>query len=53
MIMGAIKSRGLKRRLLIENKVSQKVPTWVTLRTKMKVRTNPRRRHWRRNKLKL
>jgi large subunit ribosomal protein L39e len=53
MTMGAVKSKGLKRRLLIENRVSQKVPTWVTLKTKMKVRTNPRRRHWRRNKLKL
>ncbi|MEM3403563.1 MAG: 50S ribosomal protein L39e [Nitrososphaeria archaeon] len=51
--MGSIKSKGIKRRLIIENKKAQRVPTWVMLRTKMKVRTNPKRRNWRRNKLKL
>ena len=51
--MGSTKNKGLKRRLLIENKTSKRVPTWVMLKTKMKVRTNPKRRQWRRNKLKL
>jgi ribosomal protein L39E len=51
--MGSIKSKGIKKRLIVENKMSQKVPTWVMLRTKMKVRANPKRRNWRRNKLKL
>ncbi|MBC7090426.1 MAG: 50S ribosomal protein L39e [Nitrososphaeria archaeon] len=51
--MGSIKSKGLKRRLLVEYSKAQGVPTWVVLKTKMKVRSNPQRRHWRRNKLKL
>ncbi|MGQ9781715.1 MAG: 50S ribosomal protein L39e [Nitrososphaeria archaeon] len=51
--MGSIKNKGLKKRLIIESKTSERVPTWVMLKTKMKVRTNPKRRHWRRNKLKL
>jgi large subunit ribosomal protein L39e len=41
-----------KRRLIKANKKSKAVPTWVIAKTKGKVRTNPRRRHWRRNKMK-
>ncbi len=52
-MMGSAKDRGKKRRLMVESKISEGVPTWVVLRTKMKVRTNPQRRNWRRNKLKL
>jgi large subunit ribosomal protein L39e len=41
-----------KRRLVRAGKESKPVPAWVIAKTRGKVRTNPRRRHWRRNKLK-
>jgi large subunit ribosomal protein L39e len=41
-----------KRRLVRAGKENKAVPAWVIAKTRGKVRTNPRRRHWRRNKLK-
>jgi len=51
--MGSIKSTALKRRLSAEIKSNRPVPSWVVARTRGRVRVNPYRRHWRRNKLKL
>ncbi|MAH21300.1 MAG: 50S ribosomal protein L39e [Thaumarchaeota archaeon] len=44
---------GVKKRLMSKNRQNSPVPTWVTVRTKRKVRTNPKRRMWRRKKLKV
>jgi len=41
-----------KRRMIKAGRENRPVPAWVIVRTMRKVRTNPRRRHWRRNKLK-
>jgi large subunit ribosomal protein L39e len=41
-----------KRRMIKASKDSKAVPTWVIAKTHGKVRTNPTKRHWRRNKLK-
>ncbi len=41
-----------KRRLIKAGKQSQAVPAWVIAKTTGKVRTNPKRRHWRRTKIK-
>jgi len=41
-----------KRRLAGARKRSGPVPAWVIAKTMGKVRVNPKRRHWRRNKLK-
>lgn len=40
-----------KRRLAKKGKQRKAVPTWVIARTKGKVRTNPKRRHWTRTKI--
>jgi len=40
-----------KRRLIKAGRESKAVPAWVIARTRGKVRTNPRRRHWRRTKI--
>jgi large subunit ribosomal protein L39e len=41
-----------KRRLGKATKRSRAVPTWVVARTRGRVRTSPKRRNWRRAKLK-
>jgi len=40
-----------KRRLAKAGKEKKAVPTWVVAKTAGKVRTNPKRRQWRRTKL--
>ncbi len=50
--MARHKPAAKKRRLIKAGKKSRSVPAWVIVRTMRKVRTNPSRRHWRRNKLK-
>jgi len=40
-----------KRRLIKAGKKSKPVPAWVVVRTLRRVRSNPRRRHWRRTKI--
>ncbi|MCW4019901.1 MAG: 50S ribosomal protein L39e [Candidatus Bathyarchaeota archaeon] len=50
--MARHKPAAKKRRLIKAGKRSKPVPAWVIAKTQGGVRTNPRRRHWRRNKLK-
>ncbi|MGQ9718799.1 MAG: 50S ribosomal protein L39e [Nitrososphaerales archaeon] len=50
--MGAIKPSGLKKRLVKRRKQNTPVPAWVMVRTNRNVRTNPKRRMWRRKRLK-
>jgi len=45
--MAARKHSGRKNRLIKKQKQAASVPAWVILRTKRKVRTNPKRRSWR------
>ncbi len=42
-----------KYRLLRAMKQNRRVPTWVIIRTARKVTTHPKRRHWRRGRLKV
>ena len=35
-----------------EMKSSKSVPTWITIKTKRKVRQSPKQRHWRTSKIK-
>jgi large subunit ribosomal protein L39e len=41
-----------KRRLIKAGKQKKPVPTWVIAKTIGRVRTNPKRRSWRRRKIK-
>lgn len=41
-----------KKRLAKHLKQNQPPPAWVMIKTRGKVRTNPKRRSWRRKKLK-
>jgi large subunit ribosomal protein L39e len=41
-----------KRRLLKAGRESRPVPSWVMAKTRGKVRVNPKKRDWRRTKLK-
>ncbi|WOV92866.1 MAG: 50S ribosomal protein L39e [Candidatus Nitrosoabyssus spongiisocia] len=45
--MPAHKTSARKIRLLKKIRQTSPVPTWVILRTKRRVRTNPKRRAWR------
>jgi large subunit ribosomal protein L39e len=47
--MAARKNTSRKRRLLKRVRQNQPVPAWVIIRTKRKVRTNPKHRQWRRS----
>jgi large subunit ribosomal protein L39e len=46
--MAAHKSTPRKNRLMKKLKQNSPVPAWIIVRTKRKVRTNPKRRQWRR-----
>ena len=46
--MAAHKSAPRKIRLMKKLKQSSSVPAWIIARTKKKVRSNPKRRQWRR-----
>ncbi len=50
--MARNKPTAKKRRLAKAGKQKKPVPTWVIARTRGHVRTNPKRRHWRRRKIK-
>ena len=50
--MARNKPTAKKRRLAKAGKQRKAVPTWVIARTVGRVRTNPRRRRWRRRKIK-
>jgi len=45
--MAAHKSTPRKIRLMKKIKQNSSVPAWVIIRTKRKVRTNPKKRQWR------
>ncbi len=49
--MARNKPAAKKRRLAKANTLSQPVPTWVIAKTRGHVRTNAKRRSWRRTKL--
>ena len=51
--MARSKPLGKKLRLASALKSNRAVPIWVVAKTMGKVRWNPRRRHWRRGRLKL
>jgi len=46
--MAAHKSTPKKIRLMKKLKQNSSVPAWIIARTKRRVRTNPKRRQWRR-----
>ncbi|MCW3131991.1 MAG: 50S ribosomal protein L39e [Candidatus Methanospirare jalkutatii] len=46
-------TKGMKLRLCKAAKQNRRVPAWVILRTNRRVTTHPKRRHWRRTKLKV
>jgi len=46
------KMLGRKLRLAKAYKQNRRVPLWVIVRTRRRVLTHPKRRHWRRTKLK-
>jgi large subunit ribosomal protein L39e len=50
--MARNKPLGKKIRLGHANKENTSVPTWVIVKTHGHVRTTPKRRNWRRNKIK-
>ncbi|MCS7121031.1 MAG: 50S ribosomal protein L39e [Archaeoglobaceae archaeon] len=45
------KTLGVKLRLARKLKQNRRPPVWVIVKTKRKVTTTPKRRHWRRSKL--
>jgi large subunit ribosomal protein L39e len=47
--MAARKNTSRKKRLLKRTRQNRPVPAWVVIRTNRKVRTNPKRRLWRRS----
>ena len=51
--MARNKPASKKRRLIKAKKQNSAVPAWVVAKTQGRVRTNPKRRHWRRNRLKI
>ena len=51
--MGRTKDTSKKNRLVKAQKQNRSVPTWVIIRTNRTVRSNPKHRNWRRQKLRL
>jgi len=51
--MARYKPLAFKLRLAHAKKSNRSVPIWVVARTMGRFRTHPKRRHWRRNRLKL
>ncbi|HZW84318.1 MAG TPA: 50S ribosomal protein L39e [Nitrososphaerales archaeon] len=49
--MAKVKDTSKKNRLAKAGRQGRSVPTWVIVRTNRKVRSNPKRRHWRQRKL--
>ncbi|AGK60108.1 LSU ribosomal protein L39E [Archaeoglobus sulfaticallidus PM70-1] len=47
------KTVGVKFRLAKFYRQNRRAPLWVTLKTKRRVFSSPKRRHWRRKKLKV
>jgi len=51
--MGSRKTSGVKKKLIKKTRQAKPVPAWAVVRTNRNVRTNPKRRSWRRTKLKI
>ena len=51
--MARNKPAAKKRRLVKAEKQNSAVPAWVIAKTRGQVRTHPKRRHWRRGRLKV
>lgn len=51
--MARNKPAAKKKRLLKAGKQNSAVPTWIVAKTMGRVRRNPKRRNWRRTRLKL
>jgi large subunit ribosomal protein L39e len=51
--MARYKPHARKLRLLRATKSNRRVPAWVMMRTNRAFLRHPKRRHWRRNKLKV
>ena len=51
--MARVKDTSKKNRLMKAARTSRSVPTWVIQKTNRRVRSNPKRRSWRKRKLKL
>ena len=47
------KTVGVKKRLAKACKQNRRAPVWITVKTNRKVFGSPKRRHWRRSKLKV
>jgi large subunit ribosomal protein L39e len=52
-IMGKNKTSGVKKRLYKKINQNESVSAWIVLKTKRKVRTNPKKRYWRQTSLKV
>gem|GEM_PF-76671 len=52
VILAKNKPTAKKRRLIRASRKAKAVPTWVIAKTLGRVRSSPKRRHWRRSKLK-
>ncbi|MBS7657837.1 MAG: 50S ribosomal protein L39e [Candidatus Bathyarchaeia archaeon] len=50
--MARNKPAAKKRRLIKASRQAKPVPTWIIAKTLGHVRSSPKRRHWRRSKLK-
>ncbi|MGZ4902479.1 MAG: 50S ribosomal protein L39e [Halobacteriota archaeon] len=46
-------TKGKKKRLAKATNQNRRVPAWVVVRTNRTVTTHPKRRHWRRGRLKV
>ncbi len=51
--MAARKKTARKKRLVKRTKQNRPVPAWIIIRTHRHVRTNPKRRLWRRSDVKV
>jgi large subunit ribosomal protein L39e len=51
--MARRKDASKKNRLVKAHNQNRSVPTWVIIRTNRSVRSNPKHRYWRRQKLRL
>ncbi len=47
------KTVGVKKRLAKALKQNRRAPIWVTIKTNRRIFYSPKRRHWRRTKLKV
>jgi len=49
--LARVKDTSKKNRLIKATKTARSVPTWVIVRTNRHVRSNPKKRNWRKRKL--